>query len=206
MADLKKMLMRGLESAVPGGAMAGATTRAVKAALKNIEKNKNMDDFEQLIIDGKMDRFINEGVEPKKNVSKSLRPKIRPKSTSLRPKIRPKNIGSTDSPSTRGQDPKDVYSEQDLIKFLESAGLKYVPEASGMKRGGKVKKMKDGGLVGGQVKLDKNKDGQISGADFKMMENGGAVRKKKGKSKKSGGAVCRGAGAAIKGTRFSGVR
>tara|TARA_R100001443_G_scaffold78031_1_gene85235 strand:+ start:399 stop:1019 length:621 start_codon:yes stop_codon:yes gene_type:complete len=206
MDDLKKMLMRGLESAVPGGAMAGATTRAVKSALKNIEKNKKMDDFEQLIIDGKMDRFIDEGVEPNKNVSKSLRPKIRPKSTSLRPKIRPKNIGSTDSPSTRGQDPKDVYSEQDLIKFLESAGLKYVPEASGMKRGGKVKKMKDGGLVGGQVKLDKNKDGQISGADFKMMENGGAVRKKKGKSKKSGGAVCRGAGAAIKGTRFSGVR
>ena len=204
MADLKKMLMRGLESAVPGAAVAGATTRAVKAALKNIEKNKNMDDFEQLIIDGKMDRFINEGVEPKKNVSKSLRPKIRPKSTSLRPKIRPKNIGSTDSPSTRGQDPKDVYSEQDLIKFLESAGLKYVPEASGMKRGGKVKKMKDGGLVGGQVKLDKNKDGKISGADFKMMEKGGAVRKKKAKSNKTG--VCRGAGAAIRGTRFSGVR
>jgi hypothetical protein len=65
--------------------------------------------------------------------------------------------------------------------------------------------MKAGGLVGGQVKLDKNKDGQISGADFKMMEKGGAVTKKKGKSK-SGGAVCRGAGAAIKGTRFSGVR
>ena len=38
------------------------------------------------------------------------------------------------------------------------------------------------------------------------MEDGGAVTKKKGKSKKSGGAVCRGAGAAIKGTRFSGVR
>lgn len=206
MADLKKMLMRGLEFAVPGGAMAGATTRAVKSALKNIEKNKKMDDFEQLIIDGKMDKLINEGVEPSKNISKSLRPKARPKTTSLRPKIRPKNIGSTDSPSTRGQDPKDVYSEQDLIKFLESAGLKYVPEASGMKRGGKVKKMKDGGLVGDQVKLDKNKDGKISGADFKMMEKGGAVRKKKGKSKKSVGAVCRGAGAAIKGTRFSGVR
>ena len=37
--------------------------------------------------------------------------------------------------------------------------------------------MKAGGLVGGQKKLDKNKDGKISGADFKMMEKGGAVKK-----------------------------
>ena len=54
-------------------------------------------------------------------------------------------------------------------------------------------------------KLDKIKDGKISGADFKMMEKGGAVRKKKGKGKKSGSS-CRGAGAAVKGTRFSGIR
>ena len=101
-----------------------------------------------------------------------------------------------------------------MLEALEAAEMGMMSDADsarlrkqlGMKRGGKVKKMKDGGLVGGQVKLDKNKDGQISGADFKMMEDGGAVRKKKGKSKKSGGAVCRGAGAAIKGTRFSGVR
>jgi len=35
--------------------------------------------------------------------------------------------------------------------------------------------MEAGGLVGGQVKLDKNKDGKISGADFKMMKHGGHV-------------------------------
>ena len=101
-----------------------------------------------------------------------------------------------------------------MLEALEAAEMGMMSDADsarlrkqlGMKRGGKVKKMKDGGLVGGQVKLDKNKDGQISGADFKMMEDGGAVTKKKGKSKKSSGAVCRGAGAAIKGTRFSGVR
>ena len=29
--------------------------------------------------------------------------------------------------------------------------------------------MKNGGLVGGQKKLDKNKDGKISGKDFAMM-------------------------------------
>jgi hypothetical protein len=34
---------------------------------------------------------------------------------------------------------------------------------------------KDGGLIGGQTKLDKNNDGKISGADFKMMNHGGEV-------------------------------
>ena len=32
---------------------------------------------------------------------------------------------------------------------------------------------KDGGLIGGQTKLDKNKDGKLSGVDFKMMNKGG---------------------------------
>ena len=45
----------------------------------------------------------------------------------------------------------------------------------GMMSGGKVKKpkmasYKSGGLVGNQSKLDKNKDGKISGKDFKMMK------------------------------------
>ena len=41
---------------------------------------------------------------------------------------------------------------------------------------------KAGGLTGGQVKLDKNKDGKISGEDFKMMKkvSGGAAIKGKG--------------------------
>lgn len=40
------------------------------------------------------------------------------------------------------------------------------------------KKMKTGGLTGGQKKLDKNKDGKITGEDFKMMKQGyGAARK-----------------------------
>ena len=38
------------------------------------------------------------------------------------------------------------------------------------------KMAKNGGLKGGQKKLDKNKDGKISGADFKMMKKGGAKR------------------------------
>tara|TARA_E500000318_G_scaffold57791_1_gene53557 strand:- start:244 stop:522 length:279 start_codon:yes stop_codon:yes gene_type:complete len=41
----------------------------------------------------------------------------------------------------------------------------------GMKHGGKVKKMAMGGkLVGGQKKLDMNKNGRIDGQDFKMMK------------------------------------
>jgi len=70
-------------------------------------------------------------------------------------------------------------------------------------------KMEAGGaaLVGGQVKLDKNKDGKISGADFRMMEEGGEAKvKKRKKSKKSKGNMCRGGGAALRGTSFSGVK
>ena len=43
--------------------------------------------------------------------------------------------------------------------------------------------MKVGGLVGGQKKLDVNKDGKITGADFKML------RKKKSKKKSDGTVV-----------------
>tara|TARA_R100000988_G_C3938424_1_gene134968 strand:- start:497 stop:700 length:204 start_codon:yes stop_codon:yes gene_type:complete len=43
-------------------------------------------------------------------------------------------------------------------------------------------------LVGKQTKLDKNKDGKISGEDFKMMKKGGRVAKKTGgRVKKMGG-------------------
>jgi hypothetical protein len=46
-----------------------------------------------------------------------------------------------------------------------------------LKNGKRRKMYKDGKLVGGQVKLDKNKDGKISGKDFKMMKKGGKVKK-----------------------------
>ena len=53
-----------------------------------------------------------------------------------------------------------------------------------------MKKMyKKAGLKGGQVKLDKNKDGKLSGADFKMMKKGGKkmMYGKGGKKKMMGG-------------------
>ena len=37
-------------------------------------------------------------------------------------------------------------------------------------------------LKGGQKKLDKNKDGKLSGADFKMMKRGGKATPKKMKN------------------------
>ena len=67
-----------------------------------------------------------------------------------------------------------------------------------------VQNFEEGGLIGGKVKLDKNKDGKISGADFKMMKNGGEVKGKK--RKKSKGNVCRGGDAAHHDTSFSGTK
>ena len=59
-------------------------------------------------------------------------------------------------------------------------------------------------LVGGQKKLDKNKDGKISGEDFKILR--GEKKNTKVQKMMGGGQVCRGGGAAMSGTKFSGVR
>jgi hypothetical protein len=62
-------------------------------------------------------------------------------------------------------------------------------------------------LKGKQKELDKNEDGELSAEDFKMlreMEDGGKVQKLE-----YGGEVgntCRGGGAALRGTKFVGVR
>jgi len=83
---------------------------------------------------------------------------------------------------------------------------------SAMKKGGMMKKgyAMGGALKGSQSKLDKNKDGKISGDDFKMMKKkGGGMMKKKGMAKggmmkKKGmakGGKVRGAGIATQGVR-----
>ena len=122
--------------------------------------------------------------------------------TSKRPKIRPNGRKAAIEDAIAKILKKDRQSSMNRAGMLEAlefgemgmmsdADLARLRKELGMKKGGEVQKMEDGGLVGGQVKLDKNK-------------YGGEVRKKKGKSNKTG--VCRGAGAAIRGTRFSGVR
>ena len=116
------------------------------------------------------------------------------------------DIGSGPSGGTRGMNPFDNYSKEDLMKLLGSLSGVAVPRMSKMAKRMRPQKMEAGGaaLVGGQVKLDKNKDGKISGADFKMMEDGGEVKGKK--RKKSKGNMCRGGGAALRGTKFSGTK
>ena len=64
---------------------------------------------------------------------------------SMRPKMNPnraKSIGSSNSGSTRGIDPRDNYSEDDLKALLRSSG-----SAKGMMGGGKVKRYENGGAV-----------------------------------------------------------
>ena len=90
-------------------------------------------------------------------------------------------------------------TEYDIEQLLKAKGKRF---------GGKVKKMKLGGeakpLVGNQFKLDKNKDGKISGEDFAKMKMGGKVKEYGGGGKVKGGKMtCRDMGAAIKGGGFS---
>ena len=105
--------------------------------------------------------------------------------------------------------------EKEAKKF--EGRRKFLKKIVGKKDGGlaaaieKVKKedavkMQGGGdptkkLVGGQKKLDKNKDGRISGEDFKLlraepMKLGGVVKMTKG------GGVCKGMGIARAGGKF----
>ena len=77
--------------------------------------------------------------------------------------------------------------------------------AIALSEAGKSKKMAMGGLSGKQSKLDVNKDGEISGEDFKMLRTknkrgGGIAERGMGQAYSQGGAV-RGTGAAIRGTR-----
>ncbi len=70
---------------------------------------------------------------------------------------------------------------------------------------GKPVELKAGGLTGNQHKLDKNKDGRISGDDFAMMKMGGKVEEYRGGGKVKGGKKmgCRGMGAALRGGGYT---
>jgi len=59
---------------------------------------------------------------------------------------------------------------------MRKPGTKGAPTSQNFKDAAKTAKKSHGGeLHGGQKKLDKNKDGKISGTDFKMMHKGGKV-------------------------------
>ena len=112
-------------------------------------------------------------------------------------------------------------------KQVKKKGMAAGKMVKKMMAGGKTKKgYSRGKLVGDQAKLDKNKDGKISGDDFKMLRGGkaaGKMVKKKGyaagkmvkkgmanggkaKSMAKGKAKVRGAGIAKKGVRPAKMR
>ena len=81
-----------------------------------------------------------------------------------------KKLPSYGEDRTRGLDPK--FSNR--VKKQNKQGMKkaknIIKEATDQKLKGGGMIYKDmGGLVGGQTKLDMNKDGMITGQDFKMM-------------------------------------
>ena len=95
-----------------------------------------------------------------------------------KPKSKPKNFKKTVQKQKRD---RAIASGQlnigDFNEMTPSMMQDFYKNAS------KVKKMKLGGeakpLVGGQKKLDKNKDGRISGDDFAMMKDGGVAKRTK---------------------------
>ena len=124
-------------------------------------------------------------------------------------------LGATPNP-TMGGGANPMESEEERKKRILAQAMKKPP---GMMKGGMAKKgFADGGLTGKQTKLDKNKDGKISGEDFKKMKGGGMAKKgyakggmaKKGyanggvakkKTKATSKGKVRGAGIAKKGVR-----
>ena len=84
---------------------------------------------------------------------------------------------------------------QKLVDYNRKKGDPVDADIIGMKSfenpTGKMGSFKKGGLAGKQKKLDANKDGKISGEDFKIL---------RGKANKM-----KGGGIAIKGTNFKGV-
>ena len=83
---------------------------------------------------------------------------------------------------------KDKDKKEDKKKKPKGSSKLDIFKSYG-KYDGKPVELKAGGLTGGQVKLDKNKDGKISGEDFKMMKRkrGGSTPGLKDYVKKSDG-------------------
>src|SRR5210317_1456752 len=113
-------------------------------------------------------------VKPTGKGGKPLKPKeIKPKNKSTGGSIEKvpggyskEGSGRISDKGLKGRSPQQVFSEKE--KRMESTKAQGMTKKMG---GGMMKKYSKGGqmLKGGQKKLDKNKDGKISGEDFKMM-------------------------------------
>jgi hypothetical protein len=113
-------------------------------------------------------------VKPTGKGGKPLKPKeIKPKNKSTGGSIEKvpggyskEGSGRISDKGLKGRSPQQVFSEKE--KRMESTKAQGMTKKMG---GGMMKKYNKGGqmLKGGQKKLDKNKDGKISGEDFKLI-------------------------------------
>ena len=114
-------------------------------------------------------------VKPTGKGGKPLKPKeIKPKNKSTGGSIEKvpggyskEGSGRISDKGLKGRSPSQAFSEKE--KRMENTKPQGMTKKMG---GGMMKKYNKGGqmLKGGQKKLDKNKDGKISGEDFKMMK------------------------------------
>jgi len=103
----------------------------------------------------------------KKNVDASARrANQRVAGANIKPKKKP---ASPKVPTISG--PKAKSARRPTMQEQRDAGASVIVDYE------QLNKMSEGGLIGGQKKLDANKDGKISGADFEIL---GANRKKYG--------------------------
>ena len=63
--------------------------------------------------------------------------------------------------------PHHVVGDAEVLQVGRGAGCSL--EEEGFEMGGKMRLMKEGGLVGGQKRLDKNNDGRLSREDFELL-------------------------------------
>jgi len=122
-------------------------------------------------------------------MTSSLRPKARPGSSgiasSLRPRARPQTIGGMEGGSTRGVNPIDNYSKEDLMKLL--ASMAGGPAAMGL-----------GAAKAGRAAAEAM--GMMGGGAVMRYKKGGAVKKKRTKKPKNG-CTMKGRGGKYKGMK-----
>jgi len=184
---LPGMKIGGSIEKVPGGYAKEGSGRISDKGLKGQSPQKVFADKEKRMENVKsfgMKKKMMKGGEMKERRREKEKQGIPPKPTTK--PTRPKPM----MPPMKKKDDKGYDKTKNQPR--QDAGVEY--DKGGPSRPGKNitgYALKEGGLTGGQKKLDANKDGKISGEDFKIL---------RGKNNKM-----KGGGIAIKGTNFKGV-
>jgi hypothetical protein len=181
---LPGMKIGGSIEKVPGGYAKEGSGRISDKGLKGQSPQKVFADKEK-----RMENVKSFGM--KKKMMKGGEAK-RPRREKEKQGIPPKPTTKPSKPMMPPMKKKDSGYDKTKNQPRQDAGVEY--DKGGPSRPGKNitgYALKEGGLTGGQKKLDANKDGTISGEDFKIL---------RGKNNKM-----KGGGIAIKGTNFKGV-